>query len=66
VRREAGCGLWTVWLIVALFAAEWLFLWVVMTVVPREYLALAVLSVAIVTIIGAVVAVYLRMQRRME
>ena len=53
-----------VWMIVALFGAEWLLLWVVINAVPRDYLALAVLSIAVVTIIGASAAVYLRVQRR--
>jgi hypothetical protein len=64
VTRRAGCGLWLVWMVVALFGAEWLLLAVVTQWVPKDYLPLAVLTIAILTIIGACLAIYLRMQRR--
>jgi hypothetical protein len=65
VRRRVGCGLWLVWMVLALFGAEWLLLWVMINAVPRELLTWAVLSVAIVTIAVASIAVYVRVQRRM-
>ena len=64
MKREIGCGLWLVWLLAALFAAEWLLLWLVTQSVPRERLPLAVLTVAVATIIGGSAAVYFRVRRR--
>jgi hypothetical protein len=66
IRRKVGCGLWLVWMVLALFGAEWLLLWVVINQVPRDYLPVAVLSIAMVTIAGASAVVYLRVQRRMQ
>jgi len=65
LKRPVGCGMWVVWLLLAVFAAEWLLLWLVIRVVPRERLPLAVLTIVITTIIGGWVAVYFRVQRRM-
>ena len=64
MRRNVGCGLHLVWLILALFGAEWILLWVVINFVTEEYLVVAVLSIAVITILGASLAVYLRVQRR--
>jgi hypothetical protein len=64
VKRKVGCGLWLVWLLLAVFAGEWLFLWLAIKVVPHEQLPLFVFVVIVVTIIGGWVAVYLRLQRR--
>jgi len=64
VKRKVGCGLWQVWLLLAVFAGEWVFLWLAIKVVPREQLPLYVFGVIVATIIGGWVAVYLRIQRR--
>jgi hypothetical protein len=64
VKRKVGCGLWLVWLLLAVFAGEWLFLWLAFKVVPREQLPLYVFGVIVVTILGGWVAVYRRLQRR--
>ena len=50
----------------ALFAAEWLLLWLVVSVLPREMLPWAVFAVAIVTIIVGSGVVYFRVQRRIR
>jgi hypothetical protein len=65
-NRPVGCGVWLVGLIVALFAAEWLLLWLVVRVLPRALLPWAVFAVAIVTIVVGSAAVYFRVQRRMK
>ena len=62
LNRPLGCGLWLVWLLLGLFAGEWLLLWFVLQMVPAERLALAVLAVVIAAIIGGWVAVYFRVQ----
>lgn len=61
-----GCGLWLVWLFVALFAAEWLLLWLALRFVPMERLPLVVLVIAVVTIIGGSATLYFRVQWRMR
>ncbi len=66
MKRELGCGLWLVWLLLAVFAAEWLGLWLVIRVVPREQLPLALLTIVLATIGGGCVAVYFRVQRRIK
>jgi hypothetical protein len=58
--------MWIVWLLLAVFAGEWLLLWLVIHTVSREHLILAVLTVVIVTIIVGCVAVYFRVQRRIR
>lgn len=63
-KREIGCGLWLLWLFLALFAAEWLLLWLVIPWVPRERVSLAVWAIVVATIIGGSVSVYFRVQRR--
>ena len=63
-KREIGCGLWLVWLFLALFAAEWLLLWVVLHEVSQKRLVLMVLIVTIATIIGGWIAVFFRLRRR--
>jgi hypothetical protein len=64
VKRKVGCGLWLVWLLLAVFAGEWIVLWLAFKVVPREQLPLYVFGAIVATIIGGWVAVYLRIQRR--
>ena len=64
MKRKVGCGLWLVWLLLAVFAGEWVFLWLAIKVVPREQLSLYVFGVIVATILGGWVAVYLRLQRR--
>lgn len=66
LNRQFGCGLWLVWLLLAVFAGEWLLLWLVSQTIPPERLPLAVLIVVIVTIVGGWVAVYFRVQRRIS
>jgi hypothetical protein len=56
--------MWLVGLIIALFAAEWLLLWLAIRCVPPEQLPLVVTIVAIVTIVVGSVLVYFRVQRR--
>lgn len=51
-------------LLLALFAAEWLLLWLVLHKVPQEHLLPMVLTVAIATIIGGWVAVFFWLRRR--
>jgi hypothetical protein len=65
-NRPVGCGIWLIGLLIALFAAEWLLLWLVIRVLPREMLPWAVFTVAIVTIVVGSVVVYFRVQRRMR
>jgi hypothetical protein len=55
-----------VWLLVAVFAGEWLFLLLVMRSVTQERLIPAVLTVVVLTILTGWVAVYLRIQRRIR
>ena len=64
MQRRIGCGLWVIFLLIALFAGEWLLLWLVVRNVPRQYLVPAVFGVILVTIAGGWIAVYLRVQRR--
>ncbi len=64
MRRRIGCGLWMVFFLIALFAAEWVLLWLVVRTVPRDHLIPAVFGVIAVTIVGGWIAVYLRMERR--
>ena len=63
-RRPPGCGLWLVWLLLALFTGEWLLLWLAMERVPKERLLPTVGAIVVITIIGGWVTVYLRVQRR--
>lgn len=63
-ERQVGCGLWLIWLFVALFVAEFLLLWTVLRIIPSEWLPTAVLSIVIATIVGGWAAVYVRVQRR--
>jgi hypothetical protein len=65
-NRPVGCGVWLVGLLIALFAAEWLLLWLVVRILPVEMLPWAVFAVAIVTIVVGSGAVYFRVQRRMQ
>ena len=53
-------------LLIALFAAEWLLLWLVVRILPSEMLPWAVFTVAIVTIVVGSGVVYFRVQRRMR
>ncbi len=64
MKRKIGCGLWLVWLLGAVFVAEWLLLWLVFQTIAREHLLPAVLAVILVTIVGGSLAVYFRVQRR--
>ena len=64
MNRKVGCGLWVVWMVGALFAAEWLLLWFVLHTIPREYLVTAVMGIVVLTIIVGSLAVYFRVQRR--
>ena len=64
MKHEIGCGLWLAWVVLAMFALEWLVLWLVMQTIPQEQLLPAVLVVMVVTIIGGSLAVYFRVQRR--
>ncbi len=64
LNQPLGCGLWLVWLLLAVFAGEWLLLWFVIRVVSRDQVLPTVLTVVILTIIGGWIAVYLRVQRR--
>lgn len=63
-NRRLGCGLWLVWLLLAVFAGEWLLLWTIVRAVPQERLIPAVVTVVVLTIIAGWVAVYFRIQRR--
>lgn len=65
MRRTVGCGPWLVFLLTALFAGEWVLLWLVMHNVPRDHLLPAVFGVIVATLLGGWAAVYLRMQRRL-
>ena len=53
-------------LLAALFAAEWLLLWLVVRMLPLEQLPLAVLVVAVLTILVGSGVVYFRVQRRLR
>ncbi len=64
MKQEIGCGLWMVWLLLAVFAGEWVLLWLAMRLIPVEQLPLYVFSIVILTIIGGWVAVYFRIQKR--
>ena len=55
-----------VWLLVAVFAAEWLLLGIAIKAMPDDELPRAVIIIVVLTIIGGWVAVYLRVQRRMR
>jgi hypothetical protein len=63
-NHETGCGLWLLWLFLALFVAEWLGLRFVIQALPRERLPQAVLLVSCVTMIVGWVAVFVRLQWR--
>ena len=56
--------MWLVWLLLAVFAAEWLLLTASIKKVSNEKLPLAVSVVVIATIVGGWTAVYVRVQRR--
>lgn len=64
MKREIGCGLWTIALLVAVFAGEWVLLGLAMQLIPPDQLPLYVFGIIIVTIIGGWVAVYFRIQKR--
>lgn len=64
MKREIGCGLWMVSLLLAIFAGEWVLLGLAMQLVPPEQLLLYVFGIIISTIIGGWVAVYFRIQKR--
>jgi len=64
VRRRIGCGLWMVFFLIALFAAEWALLWLVAQTVDRDHLVPAVFGVIVAIIAGGWIAVYLRMDHR--
>lgn len=66
LNRPIGCGLWLVGLLLALFAAEWLLLWLVIRSVPADRLPQAVLMVVVLTVVGGWIATYLRVQRRVS
>jgi sterol desaturase/sphingolipid hydroxylase (fatty acid hydroxylase superfamily) len=66
LNRPVGCGVWVVGLLAALFAAEWLLLWLVVQMLPLEQLPLAVLVVAVLTIVVGSGVVYFRVQRRLR
>jgi hypothetical protein len=66
LNRRIGCGMWLVGLIVALFAAEWLVLWVAVRLVSVEQLPLMVIIVAITTIVVGTLTIYFRVQRRIK
>ncbi len=63
-NRHLGCGLWIVGLFVALFAGEWLLLWLVVRALPEEQLIQGVTLVITLTIAAGWAAVYVRVQRR--
>lgn len=65
-NRRVGCGLWMVWLLLAVFAGEWLLLWAVIRATPQAQLIPAVVVVIVLTILIGCGAVYLRIQRRMR
>jgi hypothetical protein len=64
MNRHIGCGLWLVWLLLAVFAGEWVLLWTAIQRAPREQLPFYVLGVVIATIVAGWIAVYFRIQRR--
>jgi len=65
-KREIGCGLWLIWLLLATFAGEWLLLWFVVRALPQELLLPAVMGVITATIVGGSATLYFRVQRRMR
>lgn len=65
LNRRLGCGFWLVGLLAALFAGEWLLLWLVIRTVPQERLMPMVMVVIAATIIIGSAAVYFRVQRRL-
>ena len=64
LNQRLGCGFWLVGLLAALFAGEWLLLWLVIRTVPQEQLMPMVMVVIVATIIMGSAAVYFRVQRR--
>lgn len=64
VNRPLGCGFWILWLFLGLFSAEWVLLWLAMQYLPKNWVALGVLSSVVVTIMGGWVAIFVRLQRR--
>lgn len=64
MERKIGCGLSLIFLLIALFIAEWLFLWIVMQCIPENSLLPVTFTVILLIIAGGWVAVYLRIQRR--
>ena len=65
LNQPVGCGFWLVWLLGAVFVAEWLLLWLAIRFLPPERMPAAVLTIAIATIVGGSAATYFRVQRRM-
>ena len=65
-NRRVGCGMWLVGLLAALFAGEWLLLWSAVQIVPPDQLPLAMVIIAIATIAIGTIAIYFRVQRRMQ
>jgi hypothetical protein len=64
MNRHIGCGLWLIWLLLAVFAGEWVLLGIAIKTVPHEQLPFYVLGVVIATIIVGWIAVYFRIQRK--
>jgi hypothetical protein len=64
MQRRVDYGLWLVWLLLAVFAGEWVLLWAVMQSVPHDQLLWWVFGVIMATILVAWIAVYVRMQRK--
>jgi len=56
--------LWLAWLLLAVFAGEWILLWAVIRIVSKEQVPFCVFGVVVLTIIVGWVAVYLRLQRK--
>ena len=65
LNQRLGCGLWLVGLLAALFAGEWLVLWLVIRTIPQERLIPMVMVVIVATIIIGSAVVYFRIQRRL-
>ncbi|MGC9399081.1 MAG: type IV pilus modification PilV family protein [Anaerolineae bacterium] len=62
LHKEVGCSLWLGTFLVALFAAEWVILQRLFTILQGEAQILATLVVILLTILGGWIAIYRRLQ----
>lgn len=66
MKSDLGCSFWLISAFLALFAGEWLFLWMAVRFVPERHLVPVVLTLSLLTIIAGAGTLWFRIQRRLE